>query len=232
MTEPEEHTASAARRGGRPSLQEAAQLQETILDVATELFLTQGFEATSIEAVATRARMSKRTFYHRFKDKGALFEAVVRRLIERWLPPFEARLHETGNLAEILRGTARQILVTALLPEALALHRVVTAEAHRFPALAEVMNESGSKSGIDRIAALLDREALSGHLRVGDTRFAAEQFLYMVVSAPQRRALGFGKPLAPGELDEWAARTVDLFLQGCQRAADTLPQGRCSPARR
>src|SRR5712692_8655749 len=73
--------------GGRPSRLESAQLSDRILDVATQLFLGDGFGATSIEAVAKRAGISKRTFYHRFRGKEVLFEAVVRRLIERWTPP-------------------------------------------------------------------------------------------------------------------------------------------------
>src|SRR5882757_3468963 len=113
--------------GGRPSRLESAQLSDRILDVATMLFLSHGFGATSIEAVAKRAGISKRTFYHRFPGKERLFEAVVRRLIERWLPPLDAGLIESPSLADGLRLTAEHMLTIALTPEALALHRIVIA---------------------------------------------------------------------------------------------------------
>ena len=206
----------APRRGGRPSRQETVALQETILDVASDLFLTHGFGATSVEAVAAGARISKRTFYHRFRDKADLFEAVVRRLIERWLPPFEARLLETGPLDTLLQRLAHQILAAALSPPALALHRILVAEAQRFPELMRLVNEAGAGKGVERIAALLDRETRAGRLALDDSRFAAEQFLTMVLSVPQKRALGFGTPLSPGELDRWTQRTVALFLDGCR----------------
>src|ERR1700704_1353334 len=74
--------AAVPRRGGRPSRKQAARLGERIVDAATHLFLAHGYGATSIEAVARRARVSKRTFYHRFPDKPALFAAVVHRIIE------------------------------------------------------------------------------------------------------------------------------------------------------
>ena len=45
---------------------------------AMDLLLTHGYGATSIEAIARRARVSKRTFYHRFPDKPALTSAVIR----------------------------------------------------------------------------------------------------------------------------------------------------------
>jgi TetR/AcrR family transcriptional regulator, mexJK operon transcriptional repressor len=117
-----EHGRAEARgRGGRPSRLESAQLAVRILDVAETLFLGHGFGATSIEAVAKRAGISKRTFYHRFTGKERLFEAVVRRLIERWLPPFDAGQVEAPNLAEYLRRVADHMLKIALTPEALAL---------------------------------------------------------------------------------------------------------------
>lgn len=209
----------AARRGGRPSRLQTVELQQTILDVATELFLTRGYGATSIEAVASAARISKRTFYHRFRDKAELFEAVVRRLIERWLPPFEARLLDTAPPDLLLAGIARQMLAVALSPPALALHRVLVAEAQRFPELVQLVNEAGASKGVERIAALLERESQAGRLRIADSRFAAEQFVNMVLSGPQKRALGFGRPFDAEEIETWTRRTVALFLDGCRGTA-------------
>src|ERR1700693_570770 len=82
------------RRGGRPSRQPAAPLSERILAAATQLFLSLGYGATSVEAVARRARISKRTFYHRFRDKPALFVAVVHRIVDRLRPPADVPVLE------------------------------------------------------------------------------------------------------------------------------------------
>ena len=211
------------RRGGRPSRAAAAQLPERILDVATELFLTQGFGETSIEAIAERARISKRTFYHRFKDKADLFEAVVRRLIQRWLPDFDAVLVGPGSIDAVLLRVARHVLKIALSREALALHRLIIAEAQRFPALAKIMPESGARTGYEHLAALLESHARAGHLALDDPRFAAEQFMTMVLAIPQRRALGLGEQLTQEALDCWARATVALFLDGC-RTKGALPR--------
>src|SRR5437763_12771272 len=119
------HRVPPRGHGGRPSRQESAQLSDRILDVATALFLSDGFGATSIEAVARRAGISKRTFYHRFTGKEVLFEAVVRRLIERWTPPLDVTLFEGASLVQLLSGAAEYMLRVALTPEARALHRAV-----------------------------------------------------------------------------------------------------------
>ena len=205
------------RRGGRPSRAEAERLGDRILDVATDAFLREGYGGASIEAIARRARISKRTFYSRFKNKAALFGAVVHRVVERLRPPDTAGMFEGGSLEEILRRLARYILAAALSPQALALHRVILAEAVRFPELAAVVAEQGgSREAVQRIAALLERERAAGHLGIADTVFAATQFLQMVVGAPQRRALGLGAPMTEAELDAWAVGAVSLFLRGCR----------------
>ena len=37
----------------------------------------------------------------------------------------------------------------------------------------------------------------------------------MVVTGPQRRALGLGAPLTAAALRDWIGETVELFLRGC-----------------
>jgi TetR/AcrR family transcriptional regulator, mexJK operon transcriptional repressor len=207
-------------RGGRPSRQQSAQLADRILDVAEKLFLGHGFGATSIEAVAKQAGISKRTFYHRFTGKERLFEAVVRRLLERWLPPFDSGLLSPPDLADALQRAAEYMLRIALTPEALALHRLVIHEAQRFPGLARILHEQGAVSGIERIATHLEPRIKDGELRPMDPRFAAEQFILSVVTGPQRRALGLGVPLSASEIASHAGNAVALFLDGARARPD------------
>lgn len=206
-------------RGGRPSRGAAEQLGERILDAATELFLSHGYGATSIEAVAKRAGVSKRTFYHRFEDKPALFGAVVHRIIDRLRPPPAVPLLKGADLGEILQRLATLILKGALSPDALALHRMVVAESGRFPKVAAVVAEEGAAAeAVGLIAGLLERERRAGNLALDDPLFAAQQFLHMVIALPQRRALGLGRPMSTGEIEAWGRDVVGLFLNGCRGA--------------
>jgi TetR/AcrR family transcriptional regulator, mexJK operon transcriptional repressor len=206
-----------ARHGGRPSQAAALKLRDRILEVATELFLTEGYGSTSIEAVAGRARISKRTFYHRFPDKAALFAAVVHRIIEQIRPPPGVPLLEGATLQEILRRLAGFILHAALSPQAIALHRLVTAESVRFPNLVRAVYDEGwAQEATALIGDLLARELRDPRLTLELRSFAATQFLHMVVALPQRRIMGLGVPMTPRELDAWADDAVNLFLNGCR----------------
>lgn len=205
------------RQGGRPTQEASEQLGELILDAATDLFLTDGFGATSIEAVAQRVGISKRTFYHRFSGKRALFAAVVHRIIERLRPPADSRLIEGKDLEEVLERLAALILKAALSPQAIALHRLIVAETARFPELVEVFaREGAAEEATTFIAETLERKIDGGPLRLHDTLFAARQFLQMVITVPRRRAMGLGKPMSTQELTEWPRKVVDLFLNGCR----------------
>lgn len=205
------------RQSGRPSRPMATKLREHILDVATDLFLRDGYGSTSIEAVARAARISKRTLYHRFDGKAALFSEVVHRIIERLHPPARVPLISGNSLSEILQRLAHLMLQGALTPQALALHRLIVAESTRFPELALIANEQGGRQeGIDLVAALLEQQAPSEHLSIKNYGFAAQQFLQMVTSLPQRRAMGLGTPMGEAEVESWAHDTVDLFLNGCR----------------
>ena len=205
------------RSGGRPSREEAARLGERILDAATHLFLSHGYGPTSIEAVALRARISKRTFYHRFRDKPALFIAVVHRIIEGLrpsggIPPLE------GDLQQILLALGGLILRAAVSPQAIALNRMIVAESGRFPKLASATS-GATEEAIRLIAGLLEREVRAKKLALADPVFAAQQFLYMIIALPQRRAMGFGAPMTSAEIDAWVRDAVDLFLDGCRGGA-------------
>ena len=97
------------------------------------------------------------------------------------------------------------------------MHRLIVAESARFPKLAAVVNEQGgTDEAIMLIAGVLERESRAGRLTLDAPVFAAQQFLHMVISWPQSRAMGLGKPMTPAELDAWAGNVVNLFLNGCR----------------
>ena len=67
----------AAVRSGRPPKELAGEVDARILDAARKIFLERGFEGASIDEIAEVARSGKPTIYVRFRDKRALFTAVV-----------------------------------------------------------------------------------------------------------------------------------------------------------
>jgi len=196
---------------GRPSREDAERIGASILATATEMFLAEGYGATSIEAIAQRLKISKRTFYHRYKDKAELFGAVVHDIVERLKPPDMSRLFTGASLEEILLRIGDLALQAAISPQGLALQRLILSESKRFPELATIASGEGTR----QMAVAAMAKLLSAHLPEAEARFAAEQFLQMAISLPQRSALGLAPPMSSEEHRLWVRRTVELFLNGC-----------------
>jgi AcrR family transcriptional regulator len=80
-----------AARGGRP--RDDAR-EQAILDAAIDLVAEIGYDAMSIEAVATRAKSSKATIYRRWPGKAELVAEAMRRRAE----PVLEDLPDSGSL--------------------------------------------------------------------------------------------------------------------------------------
>lgn len=78
-----------------------------LIDVATELFATNGYEGTAIPAVLDTAGVSRGALYHHFESKEALFEAVLQSVeAEATLKVTRAARGATDPLDGLRRGCA------------------------------------------------------------------------------------------------------------------------------
>ena len=88
------HVTATAGPGSR-----AAKPQQ-ILDAARALFLKDGFSATSMDAVAKAAGVSKATVYAHYKSKEELFAAMIGAECGRTWPELAARYHGEAEAGE------------------------------------------------------------------------------------------------------------------------------------
>src|SRR5881227_1975668 len=73
----------------------SAQRREQLIMIGRQLFAERGFDATSIEEVASRAGVSKPVVYEHFGGKEGLYAVVVDREVQRLLDTFNHAL--TGD---------------------------------------------------------------------------------------------------------------------------------------
>jgi len=205
-----------AGRGGRPRTEDLEKLNENILAAAAQVFLEQGFDGTSMDAIAEKARISKRTLYARHADKSALFNTVLYDLLDKLLVPVERIQYEPGDLAATLTAIGRDMISGVVRPEFLAVYRVVTFEAQRRPEFGRWINETRRRPALQTIANLLQNHR--DELRIDDLEQAAEQFMSLTVDVNLRYG-AFGLKLTAKQIDERLKAAVDLFLHGARRAA-------------
>jgi len=109
---------------------EASATRELLLDSAELAFERQGVAATTLQAIAVAAGLTRGAVYHHFADKPALIEAMLARVdlpLEQAMRAAEAR-HQSAPLAQ-LRQMALEPL--ALLQRDAHARRVFTILLHR-----------------------------------------------------------------------------------------------------
>ena len=197
------------RKPGRPTLS-----NEQLLDKALDLFLEQGFERTSIDAITASAGMAKRTVYARYGDKTSLFKAALKRAIDEWIVPVERlREAETGDLEESLIAVGRILVANIMSPAGLRLLRLTNSESGRMPEIGAYNLKLGTEPTLSYLADLFRRHLGRGSGGLKDVNEAATAFLNLVVGGPSNAA-AWGVDLAPDEVDSQLRYSVGLFLHG------------------
>jgi TetR/AcrR family transcriptional regulator, mexJK operon transcriptional repressor len=218
---------STMRRGaGRPTTEQAEARHEELLDAALEEFLEHGFELTTIEMIAARINMTKRTVYARYTDKASLFRGAVQRAIERQIVPQHVlEGFDQGDLAATLESVARLRIGQVMTPNGLRLQRIINTESYRFPGIFTDNFEQSAKPVLDFVAGVLDRAIAAGQIAPTDSGFAASAFMSMVVGG-QVRAIVSGRVPTRAELDRKVTFTVRLLLDGLRRRGDDMEEVR------
>jgi len=135
--------------------------RERLRKAAHQLFLEQGYQATSIDAILAKAGISsKETFYRHYPSKEALFVDVLSHLtIEQ--PGFSEKLaalpipHDLPSLRQALLQLSREILSMMCQPGYLPLVRMIIAESPRFPQLGTLFFSTVTQRGLAIMDSLL-----------------------------------------------------------------------------
>jgi TetR/AcrR family transcriptional repressor of mexJK operon len=190
-----------------------------IFEAARVLFAEHGFEHVSVDQIASKAGVSKATVYSHFADKKALFVACFSEEADELRARLRACLAEPkGELVPSLEAAARGLLGVLLSPAIVALYRVTTAEAVRFPEIAESLWERGPSVVRRAIAGFLEAWSDRGALSFEDSDQAALDFAKLVEGDLYLRAqLGLLKHPATDEIARAAQHAVAVFLRAYGR---------------
>ncbi|HEX5078607.1 MAG TPA: TetR/AcrR family transcriptional regulator [Geminicoccaceae bacterium] len=186
---------------------------DAILDAARRVFLREGYSA-SMDLVAAEAGVSKQTVYNHFGSKEGLFRAIVDHASNELLDVLVERDGARADPAAALEMIARRFLALLLAPSSVALHRMLVAEAPRFPDLAREIYLGGPARAARELALYLGEESRKRTLAVADPALAAEQFFGALCGHLHLRALLIPRE-APraAEIERAIAHAVRGFLR-------------------
>lgn len=195
---------------GRP--RDASRLTR-IVDSAKLLFSEQGFERTTIDAIAEASGVSKMTVYSYFTSKEALFGATVLHKVRE-----EFSLQKNSPLNPDDPKTSLMVIGTQFLSlirrdDVLGAHRTLFSSAGTHPELCLAFYNSAPLLVVKEVAEFLNCCHEHGTMYIKDSTVVSDQFLSMFLGLSHIRCmLGLGKPSKKQD-KELIQQNVDMLMK-------------------
>jgi AcrR family transcriptional regulator len=157
---------AAKRRSASPEARRAA-----ILAAALDEFTVRGYEGARLEDVARRAGVAKGTIYLYFTDKQALFQDLVRSMVNPILGTLE-QLPQVDMPARMLVERLTETFVREIIgTRRKDIIRLILTEGARFPEIAQFYHREVIARILGFIRPMLVRAAARGELPEGVAQF-------------------------------------------------------------
>jgi TetR/AcrR family transcriptional repressor of mexJK operon len=200
-----------------PILGRSARKRQTILSAGRGLFLSNGYQGTSVDQIAAAAEVSKQTVYKHFGDKQELLLIIVNDALDSTVTPFLTRIAVLGATTDLepdLVALAADYLRAVLQEPVVQLRRLVVGEANRVPELAARYYEQAPARTLTAFADCIGRLHERGMLHVAEPSLAAEHFAFLIVGRCIDQALfcGASQVLDGVDLDRHVRAGVQVFL--------------------
>lgn len=187
---------------------EELQTRDRILNTAFALFLKQGYENTSIQAIIDAVGIAKGTFYHHFRSKEemlvALVEGMNQRVLEAVRPIAEdTTLGAVDKLLAISR-TAVARKTDEFNPTILVVVKQMRARSNRL--LVEAIDDIWHQKILPLYTKVIEEGVQQGVFRVSTPSVASELIIGAIIALKDRVAGLFVAAL------EGEARAVDELM--------------------
>jgi TetR/AcrR family transcriptional regulator, mexJK operon transcriptional repressor len=196
----------------------SARKHQAIVEAATDVFLSKGYLGASMDEIAARAAVSKKTVYNHFADKQWLFTEIVIAAtdeVEGVVRHVADTIGSSTDLRRDLTALARGLLGAVTQPRLLRIRRLIIASADRFPDLGRIWYERGFERVLVTLGTSFEQHAARGDLQLDDPLVAAHHFAGLLLWIPMNRAMfcGDAELGSEAELDRYATAAVETFLR-------------------
>ena len=215
------HIDSAAWKcpAGRPRSSEREARQQELVHTAGMLFIKHGYRNVSLEMLAREAHVAVRTIYVKFGGKAGLLKAVLEANREKFFRPHEM-LADPRPLKENVRDFALHFLDLISRPEALAMHRMVVADAPANAELAQTFFEAGPQQTRDMLAKFFARPDIACQLLDDLDRTILPVYLMnCIIGDPYERMLFPPKEVPAARIEQELDKRLALFYRSVLKPA-------------
>lgn len=189
-----------------------------IVEVATKMFIELGYERTTMDELASRAHISKRTLYMSFSGKEDIFTAAVHRMRGLKTSELQTLRVPEGSLASRLEWLALKLTAILTEPGFIAFEKIIAAEARYFPDLAQQHIQTGIKQLVSPVVDALRQKPPFDAMSDRELNQRAHIFVSMAVLPFVREAMFSKDPLDEIDTDSIVV-AVGIFLSGNEISA-------------
>jgi TetR/AcrR family transcriptional repressor of mexJK operon len=200
------------RPRGRPRAVSEEARRDQVIESAFDVFLELGYAGTTMDIVAARCGISKRTLYEAFSSKTELFQAVIvahrRTMLD--LP----RDHDDRPFADALASIFWIDIQPKLERRRRAFIHLVMTEIRQFPEIGDMLRRDGVEESRRLLADWLTLERDRGVIASDDVRSDAGMLMDMIFGGLAIRPGGPQQRLNRSQRRNYIRRCIDVFLNG------------------
>ncbi len=209
------HSGSTTQTVTRPGTRTR---RRAIVNAARQVFLRDGYDGASVDAIADLAGVSKQTIYNYGADKDQLFIQVIEEATESCGTGWTAALADVPehqpDLERELLAYASLLIDKALDQEGLAIRPLLLTIGRKHPDLVDDWIRNGQGTILRTLGERFRRMNEWGSLSIPAPGHAASQFFAMITwEADNASSLGANEA-DPGALEEAIRSAIRLFIAG------------------
>ena len=199
---------------GRPSTPENV-VKEKITQATAESLIEDGYQLTTIDNIARRAGVAKKTIYRFVENRESLIELVILSWTDSFVPLFEHEANSSEEFFNLLESNLNSIAQKVLSPSAVGLYRLLQTDFNQ----KDILLEKYQKNGIERSRHLLSKwlaiHADKKLINNNNFSIMSDLILSMAIAEPLRQiSLG----LIPAGVTPELEKRIQQVIYFCQLA--------------
>jgi TetR/AcrR family transcriptional regulator, mexJK operon transcriptional repressor len=208
-----QHQTPPKKPRGRPVNEDRRQ---EIIEIAAHLFMTVGLHATTMEHIARELSISKLTLYSRFKNKEALFAAVIDEKCEHYIPQHLFDGVNTLPAEESLYKLALSFMRLLTSDDAMGIERMLMGlDSKEIKRYTKVFYDAGPLRLKKQMINHLERLSKAKFLMISDPVMATNIFMSMIKGSDICFRVQMCVPPKPSvrEMQHYCKSIVALFIK-------------------
>ena len=153
--------------------------EQNIVMAASRVFIEQGFDNASMDEIAIRANVSKRTIYNRYASKQDVFDIAILHACKEFSRLSLKVCYKTPT-EEFLENLGYQILEHRTRKDVLALQRLVLFQSNNMPGIGQMYYNESLAPIILFIEDYLEQISALGHILISCKNAAAWDYFNLI----------------------------------------------------